>query len=260
MSFDKNIDLNDEIITGITFKQCRDVFKKMVFDEFSMSEFSAWLYRDYVVDSCRNQWGFGDVNSVRSMFNGHLNVPDAIGIHGLNAMYRETVRLFDVMADMELVTQVSDEFWKVAHDGHSLRMQKCLKRIPRDRGLSCLKKMIKSIVAFNENEKSCLQIGAVWVYGSMLNDVPDVGDIDLAVDFGVKGNLTGRDDESYWYRMARKAVQVSPYISWCYPRNLNSLVKDGRADAELVFIQEGYELRYDFLPEDVSMPLCEELN
>ena len=183
----KKIELSDEILTGITWRNVRDAFKHIVFNNFLDFELAAWLYREEIINILKKEHKYFNfnINQVRtSLSHGDFSIVKNIKP---DEKIKITQRLINFLHNEKFIERTEDDkYWIIAPKGHSLRLKKSLKRISRTKAYDYLRKIFLNIKNYNEAEESHFFIDALWAYGSLIKETDNLGDLDLAVSYSKK--------------------------------------------------------------------------
>lgn len=87
----------------------------------------------------------------------------------------------NMLLDNWIISVGADEF-KLTDKAMSLSRHKFIKRITRENALQKLTEFLHRVIDWN-NTNPYVMVMNVWLYGSMLTDSPDVGDIDLVCQY-----------------------------------------------------------------------------
>lgn len=147
--------------------------------------------------------------------------------------------LISRMIEEGFITSLEDGYFEFTNKADALSRHKFIKRLPRAKATQMLAEFLERVTEWNAVQPY-VWIQNIWLYGSMLTDSADVGDIDLVIDF--QDNMdsphalsTDQVVTMYFYNMdhfsAAKAhlKNRSPYFSF-----------DGFFISDLDLISGGY--------------------
>jgi predicted nucleotidyltransferase len=148
--------------------------------------------------------------------------------------------VLQAMADAGFIEPESEQRWGHASGrfsitalGSRLCVARFVKRITREKADALVKQMLKRVTQINERDELIFRVKRVRAFGSYAGDVPEVGDIDLAVDWEerypdrdiieqllARADASGKSLNTYMARLSYGEVEVdrllkgrSPYIS-----------------------------------------------
>jgi predicted nucleotidyltransferase len=157
---------------------------------------------------------------------------------GLSCAEAETV--LQAMVDTGFIEPESEQRWghvsgqfSVTALGSRLCVTRFVKRITREKADALVKQMLERVAEINERDELVFLVKRVRAFGSYAGDAPEVGDIDLAVEWVprcpdediieqllARADASGRSLNTYMARLNYGEVEVerllkgrSPYIS-----------------------------------------------
>lgn len=248
--------LSDNIYENITYKDIRDTFKDISFGRFNLEYFTANLFFKEVKAETKDLPISLELRTKMNLYHminrqllGDIEVYEP---EMLDRVEKSKLIINSLLND-GLISKMDDEdFFEITEDGHSLRMQKALKRIPLKRAEALMVKMLKSVEAYNKDPDAPYSINQIYLFGSVQRKEKDAGDIDIAISYNQK-RLPNESYEEYSKRICEahninswdfvdgklrgqvyKTLNVSPYVSTTYTSDLKGLMEKG-ADAMLLF-------------------------
>ncbi|MGY4500892.1 putative nucleotidyltransferase [Bradyrhizobium sp. GM24.11] len=127
----------------------------------------------------------------------------------------------------------TDLLFTVTDLGSRLCVARFVKRITREKADALVRDMLERVTEINGRDELVLRVKRVRAFGSYAGDAPEVGDIDLAVDWGerypdrdiveqslARADASGKSLNTYMARLSYGETEVerllkgrSPYIS-----------------------------------------------
>jgi predicted transcriptional regulator len=261
--------LKDNIVEDITYKQVRDLFKKINFREFDMEDIFAYVFKDEINEDIKRINKIAELTGNHHLSRDEVNIrslrmqipwaketPPAgiFSIIGIDKYNNKANELITKMKELGIIEQIENKenSYEITKYGHSFRMHKDLKRIPLKKAETLIEKIIKNIEEYNKDETADFYIDNLHLYGSVLDKKEDVGDIDLAFEYSSKlrSNETKRDwvdriENTFDYdffkaikkalKPVNKAIIISPYISLMEKGYLDKMVQDGDAKSKEIY-------------------------
>ncbi|WP_441256757.1 hypothetical protein AB7Z32_37175 [Bradyrhizobium sp. 482_C4_N1_1] len=128
---------------------------------------------------------------------------------------------------------ISKSDYSITKLGSRLCVARFVKRITRAKGDTLVKQMLERVAEINERDELVFRVKRVRTFGSYASDAPEVGDIDLAVDWEqrhpdrdiieqllARADASGKSLNTYMARLNYGEVEVerllkgrNPYIS-----------------------------------------------
>jgi len=242
MTDNQKIDLYSEIVPRVTWKKIRDIFKQICFKEFTDLDFAAYFFRDEIngINLSKNI----NIKTNLRFFTKEvfLNSENFYGFCTAEK-FKEAKSIFNKLIYLKMIKKANNEhFFIISTKGHSLRMQKCLKRIEKNRAINYIQKIILNVDEYNRSE-GYFFINAIWAFGSLLRDVDDVGDLDLSVDISRRQAV--KNDSEHPLKTINKneayqKVRISPYVSLADPMWLSERLREQKLDAKIVWRRIGF--------------------
>ncbi|MND11789.1 hypothetical protein D3C87_703240 [compost metagenome] len=90
--------------------------------------------------------------------------------------------LISRMIEEGFITTLEDDHFELSDKAVALSRHKFIKRLPRARATQMLAELLDRVTEWNAVQPY-VWIQNIWLYGSMLTDSADVGDIDLVIEF-----------------------------------------------------------------------------
>jgi predicted transcriptional regulator len=158
-------------------------------------------------------------------------------------LIEKTSELIKVLVANELLEEHKevDGYYEITRKGHSLRMQKNLKRISLQKANDYLSKLLVAISIINK-ENQYYQIDAILLYGSVIRKEENVGDIDLSLVFSAKDtmssrkmNYQGKHEEQ---RKIIRQLRISPYLSFTEWFSLVCMYEEGECDLNIIYVAD----------------------
>lgn len=245
MTDKQKIDLYSEIVPGVMWKKVRDIFKQICFREFTDLDFAAYFFKDEInrINLLKNL----GIRSSQCFFTKEVFL-NSKNFHGFctEKKFKEAKFIFDKLIYFKMIEKVNNKeyFFIISTKGHSFRMQKCLKRIKKNRAMNYIQKIILNADEYNRSEGS-FYINAIWAFGSLLRKIDDVGDLDLSVDISRKPaikNGSGHPLKTINKNEAYQKIRISPYVSLADPMWLSESLREQKLDAKIIW------RRIDFSP------------
>tara|TARA_B100000809_G_C15088468_1_gene512303 strand:+ start:1046 stop:1738 length:693 start_codon:yes stop_codon:yes gene_type:complete len=223
-----DLDLTTKISEEITLLDVRNCFKTIGFDNVPLIRLITLFYEDQIKKSIDHHIHNGIKTAQRRSVVDFLRYserePNGLISNKMNyvILLEKTHKIIDKLVSMELIERDSEhysgnEHYSVTKSGHSLRMQKNLKRIPLERANGYLRKLLAVVKKIN-SENLFLSIDAVLLFGSVTRKAPIVGDIDLSVvierrDYCCDNDIHYRviDAET---KKVMKLLRISTYMSF----------------------------------------------
>jgi hypothetical protein len=167
-------------------------------------------------------------------------------------LLEETQKLIEELISRELIENI-DERFSIIKKGHSLRMQKNLKRIPLTRANSYLQKLLSVVKKIN-NENVFFQIDAVLLFGSVIRKEITVGDIDLSLMLTRRDHCKAKKMDYSTVERERKKImkilRLSPYLSFIDIYSLIGMYKDDNCNFNILFLADDFSLAsHNVMPE-----------
>jgi len=264
-----DINLLEEVYEGVTYRQVRDAFKTIAFDSFDLIEFSCRLF---IKEQKKELELSGDNLKVNELFywmreflsGKKSRVSDCVSF---NRYFESAKQVINLLENQSLVEPVENGF-KLSKSGHSLRMQKAIKRISITKAENILDKMISKIENYNLSVND-YYVDAIYLYGSVVEHKETVGDIDIAFSYS-RHYINGESDENWLNRMyekydttgyifatktmksmissVKKMIRVSSYISLSHDIDLVEMISKGDANSKVLWKRKSIEL------EDLNIP------
>jgi len=152
----------------------------------------------------------------------------------------EAVVVLQAMVDAGFVEPKSEQRWghtsnqfSITDLGSRLCVARFVKRITREEADALVKQMLERVTEINGGDELVFRVKRVRTFGSYAGDAPEVGDIDLAVDWEqrypdrdiieqllARADASGKSLNTYMARLNYGEVEVerllkgrSPYIS-----------------------------------------------
>jgi predicted nucleotidyltransferase/predicted transcriptional regulator len=252
-----DLDLTTKISEKITLLDVRNCFKTIGFDHVPLIRMITLIYEKQIKKSIDQHIYNGRREAKRRCVIDFLRESECepYGLLSTKINYTtllgKTHKIIDELVSMELIERDSEhysgnEHYSVTKSGHSLRMQKNLKRIPLERANGYLRKLLTIVKKIN-SENLFLSIDAVLLFGSVTRKAPIVGDIDLSVvierrDYCCENDIHYRviDTET---KKIMKLLRISPYMSFTPIYNLTKMFENGDCDINLVYSNDKFSLK-----------------
>jgi predicted nucleotidyltransferase len=163
------------------------------------------------------------------------NVETALGVTG-----GEATAVLRAMVDAGFIEPESEQRWghkegqfSITDAGSRLCVARFVKRITREKADTLVRQMLERVNEINGRDELIFRVKRVRAFGSYAGDAPEVGDIDLAVEWErrypdrdiieqllARADASGKSLNSYMARLNYGEVEVdrllkgrSPYIS-----------------------------------------------
>jgi predicted nucleotidyltransferase len=241
--------LSENIVEGISYKQIRDVFKKIGFGSIKEDAFAIELFINEIKNDVKKIFGYKpSITYIKKEVGIGNEEAEMCGVQS-ELYLSKTNEVLESLLKEKLIEKHDSGRISITEDGHRLRMQKALNRIPLKKAEALMIKMLKSLEQYNNDDDAPFLITQVYVYGSVQRHEKDAGDIDIAINYAQKRH-DGESYKEYSDRIydiygveaydtkilntAFKALKVSPYISVTNAHALQELMKKG-ADARLLY-------------------------
>jgi hypothetical protein len=159
---------------------------------------------------------------------------------GLGLSGTEAAAVLQAMVDAGFIEPESEQRWghvsgqfSITALGSRLCVARFVKRITREKADALVKQMLERVTEINERDELIFRVKRVRAFGSYAGDAPEVGDIDLAVEWEdrypdediierllARADASGKSLNTYMARLNYGEVEVdrllkgrSPYIS-----------------------------------------------
>ena len=196
----KKYDLQSEIIHGYSFRKVRDLLTRMGQhghpDAYFYAEMAHHLAPEIIGKPLTRQQ------------IGRAENRDGPSYKKLLEVAKTTFsKLIDALIKEQLLDRRSNCLYRT-DDSISLRAQKSLKRIPRERGLELLQKATKVASDFNAEAGPAFYITQLRLFGSLAreDESGDIGDVDLSVVV-VRRN---KNNEAHFKADRERAEKICP--------------------------------------------------
>lgn len=268
-------ELSNFIHEDITYKNVRDGFKNIGFGGFDVDSFVTNVLIDELKSHYKNKspWIRQYKHFISCDMRNFLinNISENVDPE-ISMIANKGVIIFNKAVEEGLISKVNDNHYEITKTGHSLRMQKAIKRIPLERAHELINKLLEKIESLDSKDLP-YKVDSLYVYGSVQRHEATAGDIDLAISYS-RNERDGetRDDwidrvakqynvssyEAYFlYKKLTKELKISPYISLSNESDLAHLMEVDTAEASFLYHRDK-TVAPNIRCQEYKMPITEE--
>lgn len=245
-------DLSMKLTTGVSLLDIRNCFKVIGFDNACTVRVATLLFENEVKmisdlleprhnSPCTRR----DVEMYFSMANSDPKGRSGTQL-GCNERLNKTRLVIEKLIALGLI-EGSDDHYSITRNGHSLRMQKNLKRIPLKKSDDYLIKLLKVVEKIN-NENEYVNVDAILLFGSVIRKEATVGDIDLSVvlqptDYCKRSKMDFYAIERE-QKKVMKTLRISPYLSYIDIFNLINMYEEGSCKLNYLYLSNEFSLEF----------------
>ncbi|PNQ04027.1 nucleotidyltransferase domain-containing protein [Sphingobium sp. SA916] len=148
--------------------------------------------------------------------SGYLRTYDPgrlIDLTSLFPLRRDGAIMFEECLDRGLI---DPDTLKVTDQGMVMVRAKVVARTPNAKARAALERFLDRVDALNRDPEAMSRVDEVWLFGSLMREEPNVGDIDLAIARSSDPRFKDLDDR---VKHARKLIAIYPEApqSWTFP-------------------------------------------
>jgi hypothetical protein len=234
--FKDKVDLRAQVYAGITYRQVRDAFNRLG-RSIHQDALGLILWRDEIGAAHRRDTGYPSPPTLdrlyqfdRALDEGRpwtAKLPETS--IAIRRSRKRSAVLCRILAKEGFIKRPAHNFdigkwWEPTERASTLKAQKLLRRISRNKGLSYLPRVIEAAERFNRDSGPNYYITEVYLFGSLVVGLPDVGDVDLIVV--TKKKYPDDDYEQWTERETQRLRKIRP-SSLALPSYLRSTEAEG---------------------------------
>lgn len=248
-------DLSSLVISScsdITWRVIRDAFYRLSFRSFDDFDLCAQIYKERMKAELKNCHCYNDCVNFLYMFHNSDQEQYSDGLKKQLSILAKIKKEYDqiraALLSESMIESFGDFKYKIAKEGHTLKMQRLTMPITRGKANQILMDVIGMAEKINADLCAPYYVSSLYVYGSYLSEKEVLGDLDIAVDLLAKGN---RFEDPSWNELncqfaakhrkkdGEKAVigllRVHRAVALTFDYVLEGMVDEGNAISKRVY-------------------------